>query len=79
MSHAGGFTFKRPGHHSEHHAKMGHAEVVLMLQIHKLALICRSRKLLSGRHCQTLSYYLLLCAFRTACVLVRTLDQQQAL
>ena len=54
MTYAVGFTFKRPGHHPKHHAKMGHAEVVLMLQIHKLALICRSGKLLSGRHCQTL-------------------------
>jgi hypothetical protein len=27
-------------HHAEHHAKVRHCEVVLLLQIHKVALVC---------------------------------------
>lgn len=35
-----GNTFKRPCHHAQHHAKVSHAEVVLVLQVDKLAFIC---------------------------------------
>lgn len=35
-----GLTFKRPSHHAQHHAKVSHAEIVLVLQVDKLALIC---------------------------------------
>jgi len=35
-------TFQGSAHHAQHHAKVRHSEVMLVLQIHKRPLICIS-------------------------------------
>ena len=39
-------TFKGAAQHTQHHAKVRHAEVVLVLQVHKGSLICTGNMML---------------------------------